>query len=141
MDWGRSRLRRIANAPALPLTIPIARPTGRRIRVEIENGDNAPLSISGAAVWTSSPRIDFVFAPGDRLTLLSGNPDALAPRYDLELVAARILSSPAQAARLRTPVTAAAAPKPATTRFLWVAIVAAVVLVGVVLARTLRAPR
>jgi hypothetical protein len=131
-----------ADAPALPLTIPIARPTGRRFRVEIENGDNAPLSIAGAAVWTSSPRIDFVFAPGDRLTLLSGNPDSPAPKYDLELVAARVLSSPAQAARLRAPAkSAAAADRPAaSSRFLWVAIVAAVLLVAVVLARTLRTP-
>lgn len=130
-----------ADAPAVPLTIPIARPTGRRIRVEIENGDNAPLSISSAAVWTSAPRIDFVFAPGDRLTLLSGNPDSPAPRYDLELVAARVLSSPAQAARLRAPEkSATAADRPAaSSRFLWVAIVAAVLLVAVVLARTLRA--
>lgn len=125
------------NEPSALLSIPIARPTSSRIRLEIENGDNAPILIGRTAVWTSVPRIDFVFSPGEKLTLVSGNPDTVAPRYDLELVAARVLASPAQAARLSGRTTTHVRPKrPAV---LWVAVAAAAGLVALVLVRTLRA--
>jgi hypothetical protein len=129
-----------AEEEARPLTIPVARPATRSVRIEIENGDNASLTIGPVAVWTSVPRIDFVYRPGEQLTLVTGSVDALAPapRYDLELVATRVLAAPAQPAKL------AARPAPATPgetrgpRWLWIPVVAAVLLVALVLARTLR---
>lgn len=123
--------------PASPLVIGILRPSGGQIRVTVENGDNAPLAIASAAVWISVPRIDFVFAPGEKLALLSGNAEASAPAYDLDLVAARVLSSPALPARVASPEPL---PKATTAApgWLWIAVAAAAVLVGLVLARTLR---
>ena len=121
------------------IAIPIQRPSGSRVRIQVENGDNAPLVIASAAVDTSVPRIDFVFVPGEALTLLSGNAESAPPRYDLELVAARVLSAPALPARLATPHPVAK-PGSATPSWLWAVVAAAAVLVGLVLARTLRAP-
>jgi hypothetical protein len=130
-----------AEDEAAPLTISIARPASAAIRVEIENGDNAALAIGPVAIWTSVPRIDFVYLPDDRLTLVSGAADVPPPRYDLELVASRVLSAPALPAKLASrpaPVTPRAETK--TPRWLWIPVAAAAVLVALVLARTLRAP-
>lgn len=131
--------KRAENEPA-PLTIAIARPASSAIRIEIENGDNAPLTIGPVAVWTSVPRIDFVYAPGEELTLVSGSTDVPAPRYDLELVASRVLSAPALPAKLASKPAPATPPEaPKTPKWLWVPVVAAAALVALVLARTLRA--
>ena len=128
-------------AAAATLRVPIARPSGERIRIEIENGDNAPVVLGSTAVETSVPRLDFVFSPREELMLLSGNPDAAAPRYDLELVAARVLSEPALPAHLGTPSPAANPKSPATPPWLWIVVAVAAVLVVVVLVRTLSALR
>ncbi len=127
--------------PPIPITIPITRPTQAAIEVEIENGDNAPLSISDTAVWTSSPRIDFAFVPGERLTLAWDNENAPAPRFDLELVAGRVLSAPALPAKLAaSPAAAKPARAARTPAALWIAIVVGGALLLVVLARTLKSP-
>ncbi|MGH9398814.1 MAG: hypothetical protein ACRD00_00490, partial [Thermoanaerobaculia bacterium] len=108
------------------------------LRVVFENGDNAPLLLDTAATVTAVARIDFVFQQGDRLTLLSGNPEASAARYDFTMIAPEILAAPAQPAALGSPVRAAA-PAARTPEWLWAALAAAVVLVVLALARTLRA--
>ncbi len=125
-----------------PLAIGIQRPSAAQIRVVVENGDNARLTVGSAAVWSSVPRIDFVFAPGEKLTLLSGNEAASAPAYDLDLVAARVLSSPALPAGVAAPArgsSGAADGKASAPGWIWIAIAVAAVLVVVVLARSLRA--
>ncbi|MDQ2869986.1 MAG: DUF3999 domain-containing protein [Acidobacteriota bacterium] len=129
-----------AEEPAVPLAIPIGRPSAPRIEVEIENGDNAPLTLASAAVWTSAVRIDFVFQPGEKLRLAWDNPDATPPRFDLELVADRILSAPARPARLALLPARPSEKTARTPGVLWIAIAAAGVLLLVVLARTLKAP-
>ena len=129
-----------AEDPAVALAIPIGRPSALQIEVEIENGDNAPLSISDAAVWTSAVRIDFDFLPGERLRLAWDNPAARPPRFDLELVAGRILSAPARPAALLPRPSRQAEKTTRTPGMLWIAIAAAGVLLLVVLARTLKAP-
>jgi hypothetical protein len=121
-----------------PIAISISRPSGSAVRIEIENGDNAPLLPGAAAVWTSVPRIDFAFDRAEQLILVSGNPEAAPPRYDLELVAARVLEAPALPARLKGAPVSSAPKSPGAPGWLWIAVVAAGVLVTVVLARTLR---
>jgi hypothetical protein len=128
-----------AEDEAVPLTIPIGRPESKAIRIEIENGDNAALTIGPVAVWTSVPRIDFVYRPGDRLTLVSGAADVPPPRYDLELVASRVLTAPALPAKLTSrPAPVAPPGQTKAPSWLWIPVAAAAVLVGLVLARTLR---
>ena len=119
-----------------PFTIPIAPPLERSLRVEIENGENAPITITGASIVIPFVRIDFVFEPGEDLTLASDNPQAPPARYDLALVANRVLEAPASPARLGT--AARAEGKKTLPGWFWAAVAAAALLVMAALARTLR---
>jgi Protein of unknown function (DUF3999) len=137
---GGARWERKPGEPAPVLRIPIGRPASDSsvLIVEVENDDNVPLTLTGAEVLRSSSRIDFVFRPGERLFLLSGNPESHAPRYDFELLAATVLASPAEAARLGRPNEAPAAKKASASGWLWGAIGVTVFLLLFALARTLR---
>jgi len=134
---GSARWERLPDEEPSPLRIPIARPSERTIRAEIENGDNAPLAIGPTAVWISRVRIDFPFAPGDPLFLLSDNPEARLPRYDLALVADAVLRSPARPARLAPPERQDE--KRAIPKWFWGASAVAAVLVLLALGKALKA--
>jgi hypothetical protein len=136
---GRARWERRPEEPPSPLRIAISRPAGKSVRAEIENGDNAPLSIVRAAVWIEAVRLDFVFSPGQELFLLFENPEVHPARYDLEMVAAKVLESPARAARL-APLQKAEPEKKPLSPWFWAAILAAVLLLTAGLARTLKSP-
>jgi len=137
---GEAQWARLPGDPPPRVRLPIARPQPgtAALVVEIENGDNAPVKLAGATVFASAVRIDFAFRTGDRLFLLSGNPDAAAPHYDLELLAGTILESPAAAATLRDAETAAPERSPLPAWF-WAAVVGAGALLLFQLSRTLRA--
>jgi len=138
---GSARWERKPGEPAPVLRIPIGRPASDSsvLIVEVENGDNVPLTLTGAEILHSSSRIDFAFQPGERLFLLSGNPESRAPRYDFELLAGTILASPAGAARLGPAGPPPAAKKTSASGWLWAAITVTVLLLLFALVRTLRA--
>ena len=71
------------------------------------------------------------------LTLYWGNAEAAAPRYDISLIAAAIVASPALGATLGT-LEDTAPPRLKTPAWFWWAAVGAGFLVVFVLARTLR---
>jgi hypothetical protein len=121
---------------ASAITISVAAPRGTSLTVEIENGDNPPLTIAGATLAMTFVRIDFAFEPGDELTLISDNSQVSSPSYDLAMVAGDVLAAPALAAHLRSPEMPA--PPKALPRWFWAAVVAAALLVAGTLARTLR---
>jgi len=131
---GSSHWQRLPEEPSRPVTIALAPADSGWLRAEIENGDNAPLAIDKADIQVPFVRIDFVFQPGDKLSLLSDNPLASAPRYDLAMVADRVLASPAHPARLGLLQERKGTTVP---RWFWAAVVAAAILVGVALVRTL----
>ena len=82
----------------------------------------------------------FLFAPGDHLTLLTDNPSAPPPRYDLALIAKRVLASPAGAATLGEVVKEESPPAPTTTpRWFWAFVLVAVGALLFAFMRTLRA--
>jgi|HubBroStandDraft_1064217.scaffolds.fasta_scaffold02408_9 hypothetical protein len=60
--------------PFVPLRISLSHPEGPTFLVAIDNGDNPALALGPAAVEIALRRVDFAFEPGDRLTLLTGNP-------------------------------------------------------------------
>jgi hypothetical protein len=125
--------------PFKPLRIPVDAPAYDTAEFEIENGDNAPLTLTTAAAVWEVRRLDFVFDPGEKLMLWSGNPQASAPRYDLGLVKERVLSAPAEAATLG-PERAREAPAANVPRVFWVFVVVAGLLVLGALVRTLPKP-
>jgi hypothetical protein len=132
---GSSHWQRLPGEPSRPVTIALASSDSGWLRAEIENGDNAPLTIDKAEIQVPFVRIDFVFQPGEKLSLLSDNPLAPPPRYDLAMVADRVLASPAHPARLGLAEQRKGTMVP---RWFWAAVVAAAILVGVALVRTLR---
>jgi hypothetical protein len=82
-------------------------------------------------------RLDFLFEPGDRLVLISENPQAGPPNYDLALVAERVLSSPAEPASL-SDVTHVAQTNARAPRWFWFFVLGAAVILFVAVGRVLR---
>ncbi len=123
-------------APRLVLELPPG--TGGTLFVSIDDGDNAPLPLSGASLLLPAHRLRFVREDG-ALALLAGRPGLAAPRYDLELLAPRLLGAPATEVGLAPAPLPAAAPSTGS-RLFWAALVGAVVALLVLLARLLRRP-
>ena len=134
---GSAHWERRPGAPAEALEIAVDQPSEKRLRIEVDNGDNAPLRILRVTLGVSIARINFIFRPGERLELLTKNPAATAPQYDLTMLSGVVLRSPAERATL----TSAAVAEPSSLpRWFWaVAVVAGVILLAA-LARTLRQP-
>ena len=68
--------------------------------IETDNGDNPPIALGTAQAVYPVARLVFKVAETDGFTLAYGNPSAGAPRYDLGLVAARLLTSSRNTAQL-----------------------------------------
>ncbi len=103
-----------------PLFLPVSLEGEPTAELTIADGDNPPLEIASVSASHRRRRIDFPFEPEDKLELWSGNPAASAPHYDLELVAARLISSPAAAATLAsTTIETPPAAAPGTPRWFW----------------------
>lgn len=124
------------DAPRLVLDLPPGK--GRTLYASIDDGDNSPLPLAGASLLLPSHRLRFVRGEGD-ITLLLGQPGLAAPRYDIELLAPRLLGAPAVEVELAPAAGNAATPvQSAGPKLFWAALVGAVVALLVVLARLLR---
>jgi hypothetical protein len=67
-----------------------------RLELEIEDGDDAPLAIS--EIELATPVADlYLTAPAGDLVLLLGDPESVAPRYELARVRATVLAVPSAA--------------------------------------------
>lgn len=76
------------------------RPESVRLELRIANGDNPPLTVRGAVARYTTSKLIFAARAAGTTWLYYGNPRAAAPRYDLALMAERLLTSPYQEARL-----------------------------------------
>jgi hypothetical protein len=74
----------------LPLT---CSPQGDTLILETQNGDNPPIDLEQVQVFYPVTRVLFKATAGDSLQLYYGNPEAVAPRYDLSLVAGELLAA------------------------------------------------
>jgi hypothetical protein len=74
-----------------PIVIPLDGSRRRKLLLEIDEGDNTPLSLRGARALVHVPRVTFKAAPG-AYRLLLGNREAGAPRYDLASLRQEVLS-------------------------------------------------
>jgi hypothetical protein len=61
------------------------------LTLEIDEGDNAPLTLTGARGFVNVPRIAFKAGPGG-YRLLLGNADAQPPRYDIASLRQEVLA-------------------------------------------------
>jgi hypothetical protein len=90
-EWSNA----VESSTAPPLRIALDRRVKRTMYLEIDDGDNAPLPIDSAALQLPATRLRFFAQPGEKLRLLYGNGSAQEPRYDLALMTAQLLTSPA----------------------------------------------
>lgn len=122
-----------SNPPELTFTAPLS---GNAIELRVDEGDNAPLPITSAQLLLPSYALRF-FSNGRPLTLLYDDPAASPPRYDLALLAPRLLGESAREVTMM-PLTV---PGKATARkervIFWGVIAAATVILLVTLARLL----
>jgi hypothetical protein len=122
--------------PALVLDLPAGRLAG--LEIVIDEGDNAPLPLRAPELLLPSRALRFA-SPGGSLTLLYGNAAARAPRYDIELLAARLRAEPARELSFRSaapPVTDS--PPSRDRKIFWIAIAVVVVALLVILVKVLR---
>ena len=137
------------DSQAIVIPLPAARVDA--LELQVEDGDEAPLALRGAAARVTVPAL-FVTAPAGPYTLLLGDPDAGTPRYDVARARDVVLAVPAIDA-----TAGAAEPNPVfsqATRLaagggsrrwlelgaVWVVLLIAVVVLGLLTFRTARRP-
>jgi hypothetical protein len=126
--------------PAPPLTLELPSSPAARFDLLVEEGDNSPLPLDAPRLLLPARRLRF-FNPGEGpLTLLYGQPGLAAPRYDLALLAPRLLGEAAHETTLGPEARQGPEPDAAATgrKIFWGALVAAVVVLLLVLGRLLR---
>ncbi len=116
---GAARWEKRPNEPEARLTLELTPPKTHELAIELDNGENPPISLSEARGIVSRARIDFVFVPGESLVLLSDNPDVVAARYDLSVLAERLLAIPALPATLSPPSASPLERSRSGTRSIW----------------------
>jgi hypothetical protein len=95
--WTRTH----ANEPASFELVLQQTPRTARLILETENRDNAPIHPANVEAYYGAPRLVFRSHPSkEPLYLYYGQPEVSAPQYDLNLVAAELLSTPPQEAKL-----------------------------------------
>jgi hypothetical protein len=128
-----------------PITLDLQGARLESVTLEIDEGDNAPLTLTTAQATVSVPRLAFKATSGP-YRLLLGNSGADSPRYDLAALRQQVLCYSARVVR-----PAAAAPNPGYRRgaaelfrdapptvFLWAVLIAAVLALLLLTARVLR---
>jgi hypothetical protein len=124
--------------PAPALSLDLSSLSVSELSLVIDEGDNAPLPLKDATLFLPAYRLRFFRDGHTPLTLLYGRPELGAPRYDLALLAPRLLGQPAQdavagAERGPTNVTGVT-----PTIVFWCALALAVLVLLVLIARLLR---
>jgi hypothetical protein len=137
------------DAPAPELTLDLPAGLGTHLALLVEEGDNAPLPLAAPRLLLPATRLRFftpatpatatAAAPG-RLELLYGQPELGAPRYDLSLLAPRLLGEAAQEIALGAEPHREAEADPAALerKIFWGALIGAVLVLLLILARLLR---
>lgn len=89
---------------AARLLVPLTdAPRGDRLRLTVDNGDNAPLALSNFRVHYRTYALVFKAKAGEGVTLHYGNPAASAPTYDAAAVEAELLAADKADAFLDSP--------------------------------------
>ncbi len=112
--------------------------------IEADNGDNPAIALGAVQVVYPVVRLVFKVAETEGFTLAYGNPAANAPRYDLSLVAVKLLTSSRNVAHVGTGEQSIASGNPFTRLnggyVFWAALALVVVVLLVVVAKLLPKP-
>jgi hypothetical protein len=124
-------------APALTLGIPSL--TTTEVMIIVEEGDNSSLSITSAALLLPAHRLRFFRGSAGDLKLYYGRSDIDAPRYDLAILAPRLVGAVAEEAKLGTENgSASAKTQPLSLKLFWGILVAAVLVLLLLISRLLK---
>jgi hypothetical protein len=128
------------DAPAPELTLDLPSGLGTHLALLVEEGDNAPLPLTAPRLLLPANRLRFFMPPKGRLELLYGQPGLAPPRYDLSLLAPRLLGEAAHEIALGTEPRQGPEADPAALekKIFWGALVGAVLVLLLILARLLR---
>ena len=80
-----------AGREAPPLSLRVPARAGSELMLVIDEGDNSPLQIASPKLYLPTYRLRFIRRSDDDLWLMYGRDGLAAPRYDLALLAPRVL--------------------------------------------------
>ncbi len=125
--------------PAAPLTLDLPANAGKTVDLVVDEGDNAPLPLGRMRLHLETWTLRFFHPGGQGVQLLYGRNDLGEPRYDLSLIAAQLDPTQAREVTLAPEPAAEGKDSARVPRGLfWGALVAAVAVLLLVLARLLR---
>lgn len=144
--WRRvatGEIRRVPGSPDRRLSIQFPEAVGRRWRVTVRNGDDPAVPDLAPVLYMTPRRVVFRQEPGHTYRLIYGHARPDRPGYDLARLTSPDVLAAAAPAALGTPVVNAdfVDATPWTERHpavVWVAVAAAVLLLGAMAVRTLR---
>ncbi|HEV7509491.1 MAG TPA: hypothetical protein VGS07_31745 [Thermoanaerobaculia bacterium] len=127
--------------PAPQLTLDLPSSSATRVELLVEEGDNAPLPLGPPRLLLPANRLRFFYPAGARLALLYGQPRLSPPRYDLSLLAPRLLGEAVHEIALGPEPRQGPEPDAADMekKLFWGALVGAVLVLLLILGRLLRA--
>jgi hypothetical protein len=82
-----------AGREAPPLSLRVPAHAGSDLMLIIDEGDNSPLQIASPKLYLPTYRLRFIRRSDDDLWLMCGQDRLAAPRYDLALLAPRVLGA------------------------------------------------
>jgi hypothetical protein len=124
-------------APSLTLKIPSIDATEAILMVE--EGDNTPLPIQSAKLLLPSRRLRFFRSGNEELKLFYGHNDFSAPRYDLAILAPRLVGAAAEEARLGPEAEdSPAKAESISSKVFWGILIAAVIILLALIARLIK---
>ncbi len=139
--WSRTPEPGVPETRVFDLT---ARPSTASLWIETDNGDNPAIALGAVQAVYPVVRLIFKVAETDGLTLAYGNPNAATPRYDLRLVAQKLLTAPRQVAQLAAAGENSATAKPFAGLnagyLFWAVLALVVVVLFIIVAKLLPKP-
>ena len=133
--------RRSRDRAAPPLILALRPSLGTRtVMLTVDEGDNQPLTLSSVRLQLPFYCLRFFYPANGKLRLLYGQAGLEAGRYDLELLAPRLVSLSSRELTLDQESTPSALPEKNSvqTRVFWAALIIAVVVVLALLVGLLR---
>jgi len=106
------------------------------IDILVDEGDNAPLPIASIELLLPAYALRF-HHPGGALTIVYGSDKASTPRYDVALLAPRLLTEPARTISIAKPASTTDEALHPEKKYFWIIIAAAAIVLLVLLARVI----
>lgn len=125
--------------PPIEIALGARRLASDSLFVLVNDGDNGTISLSRPELLLPTYRLRFFRQPGAELTLAYGRDDLSAPRYDIQLIAPRLLDAPAADVAVAPEQPGGSSPTRAPHLVFWAVLGAAVVVLLGLVARLVRA--